>query len=88
LLSGAVDNAEVITGQELRLAGLTAVQHLCCHEILEISMIGQDSDRGLGSFEFRTPFFKAADNSKQFLVVDLVITLNGGVFLRKEGNRT
>ena len=51
-------------------------------------MIGQDSDRGLGSFEFGTPFFKAADDSKQFLVVDLVIALDGGVLLRKEGDRT
>jgi hypothetical protein len=51
-------------------------------------MIGQDSDRGLGSFEFGTPFFKAADDSKQFLIVDLVIALDGRVFLREEGNGT
>jgi hypothetical protein len=51
-------------------------------------MIGQDSDRGLGSFEFGTPFFEAADDSKQFLIVDLVIALDGGVLLRKEGDRT
>ena len=50
-------------------------------------MVGQDSDRGLGSFEFGTPFFKAADDSEQFFIIDLVITLNGRVFLRKEGNR-
>jgi hypothetical protein len=88
LFSRTVDDTEVITGQELRLAGLTAVQHLRCYEILEISIIGQDSDRGLGSFEFRTPFFKAADDSKQFLIVDLIVTLDGGVLLRKEGDRT
>jgi hypothetical protein len=51
-------------------------------------VIRQDSDRGLSSFEFGTPFFKAANDSKQLFIVDLVITLNGGVFLRKEGNRT
>jgi hypothetical protein len=50
-------------------------------------VIRQDSDRGLSSFEFRTPFFKATDDSEQFLIVDLVITLNGRVFLRKEGDR-
>jgi hypothetical protein len=44
-------------------------------------MIGQDSDRGLCSFEFGAPFFKAADNSKQFLIVDLIVILNGRVFL-------
>jgi hypothetical protein len=50
-------------------------------------VIRQDSDRGLSSFEFRTLFFKVTDDSEQFLIVDLVITLNGRVFLRKEGDR-
>jgi hypothetical protein len=50
-------------------------------------MIGQDSNQGFSSFEFRAPFFKAVDDSKQFLIVDLVIALDRGVFLRKEGNR-
>ena len=50
-------------------------------------MVRQDADRRFGSFEFGTPFFKAANDSKQFLIVDFVITLNCGVFLRKEGNR-
>ena len=33
-------------------------------------------------------FFEVANNSKQLFIVDLVIILNGRVFLRKEGNRT
>jgi hypothetical protein len=81
LLSRVVDDAEVIMGKELRLAGLTAVEHLCRYKVLQISVVGQDSDRGFGFFKFRTLFFKAADDSKQFLVVDLVIILDGGVLL-------
>jgi hypothetical protein len=87
LLSRAIDDSEVVTGEEFGLAGLSAVQHFRRHKVLKVSVIRQDSDRGLSSFEFRTPFFKATDDSEQFLIVDLVITLNGRVFLRKEGDR-
>jgi hypothetical protein len=87
LFSGTVDNAEVVTGQEFGPTGLSAVKHLCCYKVLQISVVGQDSDRRLSSFKFGTPFFKAMDDSEQFFIVNLVITLNGRVFLRKEGDR-
>jgi hypothetical protein len=87
LFSGTVDNAEVVTGQEFGPTGLSAVKHLCCHKVLQISVVGQDSDWRLGSFKFGMLFFKATDDSEQFFIVNLVITLNGRVFLRKEGDR-
>jgi hypothetical protein len=87
LFSETVDNAEVVTGQEFGPTGLSVVKHLCCHKVLQISVIRQDSDQRLSSFKFGTPFFKVTDDSKQFFIVNLVITLNGRVFLRKEGNR-
>jgi hypothetical protein len=67
---------------------LSVVKHLCCYKVLQISVIRQDSGRRLGSFKFGTLFFKAIDDSEQFFIVNLVITLNSRVFLRKEGDRT
>jgi hypothetical protein len=51
-------------------------------------VIGQNADWRFGSFEFRAPFFETADDCEQLLIVDLVVTLNGGMLLRKEGNRS
>jgi len=50
-------------------------------------VIREDKDRVLGSFELGALFFETADNREQFLIVDLVVTFDGGVFLREEGNR-
>jgi hypothetical protein len=55
---------EVVTGQEFRLAGLSVVKHLYCYKVLQVSVVGQDSDRGFSSFEFRALFFKVADDSE------------------------
>jgi hypothetical protein len=50
-------------------------------------VVGDDLDRGAGTFELRSPLLEAADDRQEFLVVDLVVTLRYRVFLGEERNR-
>jgi hypothetical protein len=46
-------------------------------------VISQHCYREGRAFEFRAPFFKTANNRKEFLVIDFVVTFSCSVFLRK-----
>ena len=77
MFSGSVRDRKIEAREELGPTGLAAVQHLRRHKILQIAVVGKDEDRVLRAFKLWTPFFEASDNREQFLIIDLVITLDG-----------
>jgi hypothetical protein len=52
--------------------GLAVIQGLWLAEVLQIFMIGKCLDGKRGSMEIVVPGFKGADNSKEFLDVDVI----------------
>lgn len=72
---------EVKVGEELKPADLATDEELGGHEILQVSVVREDLYAGASGLKVREPFFKAADDSEQLLVIDLVVTLGRGVFL-------
>ena len=54
-------------------------------EVREVLVVGEDLDRERGAMEVVAPSFQGANDSKEFTVVDVVISFRGGERLRKVG---
>ena len=80
---------EVELGEELSPSSLLCVQLLSCYEILEGSVISQYLELffGLQSFQLCLPLLECLDDSKQFLVMDLIVLFSIWHALGIEGNR-
>ena len=72
--------------QKLTSTSLTTTQLFSWHEILKIFMIHDHLDRIDRVFELWSSFFKSANNDHEFFIVDLVVTLNWIMLLRKVSN--
>jgi len=69
---------EVELGKIFRPLRLAAVQEFCRGKVFEILVIGDDINGGHGTFEVVTPDLEGFVDSKQFLIVDVVIQFRGG----------
>ena len=67
---------------------MAAVQELRRSEILKVTVVSNDFNRGACAFELGSPLLEAADDRQELLVVDLVVTLRRGMFLGEECNRS
>jgi hypothetical protein len=67
---------------------LAAVQELGCSKVFEVTVVGNDLDRGAYTFELRSLLLKAADDRQEFLIIDLVVILYRRVLLGEERNRS
>jgi hypothetical protein len=76
LFSRLVYDRKIEAREELGLTGLAAVQYLRRYKILQIAVVRKDEDQVLRAFKLWTLFFEVSDNRKQFLIIDLVITLD------------
>ena len=85
--TGAIDNAEVETGEIFGPACLATTKLFSRHEIFQVFMVCNNLYRESGFFELRALFFEGTYNRKQFFVVDFVVDLLRRVFLGKECNR-
>jgi hypothetical protein len=63
---------EVVVRQKLGPSGLSAIENLGCREVLEVEMIGVDSDV-FGTFEVWSPMFECFYDCKHLFVVDVVV---------------
>jgi hypothetical protein len=61
-----------------RLADLATGQELCCREIFQVLVVGYNVDRRCWSFEIMLPYFEDFKNSKEFLVVDVIVEFQSG----------
>ncbi|WP_205684414.1 hypothetical protein, partial [Acinetobacter baumannii] len=75
------DDLEVKTTKELGLAGLPLVKKLRGHKILKVLMVGSDL-KLRQALELRALFLERFYDREEFLIVDLVVALLGGVFRR------
>jgi hypothetical protein len=66
--------------------GLLAYKLFYKYKVLQGLVININLDSGLGPLELGSPLGQRLDNSKYFLVVDLIITLNRGHSLREVGD--
>src|ERR1700759_95726 len=64
---------EIKTSEINRPASLSAIEITRRHEVLQVLVVSTNVDRVIRTFEEMTPFFKCANNSEHFLVVNLVI---------------
>ena len=80
LFTGSVTDEEVKLGKELAPSYLASRQLLSSHKIFQVAMVREDSDREGGSFKFWAPVLKASNYSKEFLVIDFVVTFSFAMF--------
>ncbi len=64
---------EVELGKEFRPLRLVAVQKLSCGEIFEIFVVGDDINGSCGTFKVVAPNAEHFIDSKELLVVDVVV---------------
>lgn len=73
-------------GQIKGPAGLPAVQLVRLAEVLQVLVVSPNVDVVWRALEVVTPIGERADDSEEFLIVDLVVPLSFGERLRKEGD--
>jgi hypothetical protein len=86
LAAGLVLDVKVEGAELLPPAYLTSIKVFRRHEVREILVVGEASDRKAGSFEVSLPFAAGEHYSHELLVVDLVIELGVRKFLGHECN--
>ena len=59
---------------------LASRQLLSGHKVFQVAMVRENGDWEGGSFKFWAPVLKASNNSKEFLVVDFVVTFGFAIF--------
>lgn len=50
-------------------------------------MVGEDDGGFITRLEVLCPLLKRPDNGKEFFIIDLIVALCGGQFMRVEGNQ-
>ncbi len=78
-----ISDAIVESRQKFASTSLTTTQLLSWHEILKIFVIRDHLNRIDRVFELWSSFFKSANNDHEFFIVDLVVTLDWVMLLRK-----
>jgi hypothetical protein len=78
--------SEVESQQVEGVSCLSAVQFLCSHEVLQISVISPDFDFMLGAFDKVPPFLKCADDHQHFLVMDFIVVFHSIETFGQEGD--
>ena len=69
---------KIESGQEQGPSGLSTVELLGSHEVLEVFVIGPNLKLVLSPFYEVPPLFHGSDDRQHFLVMDLVVSLNWG----------
>ena len=64
---------EIEPGQIFRPASLTTAELLGGREVLQVVVVGVDLDGVRRTLQVGTPLFEGLEDSKQFLVVDIVV---------------
>ncbi len=78
-----ISDAIVESRQKLTSTSLTTIQLLNWHEILKIFVICDHLNRIDRVFELWSSFLESANNDHEFFIVDLVVTLDWVMLLRK-----
>ena len=78
-----ISDAIVESRQKFTSTSLMMTQLLSWHEILKIFVICDHLDRIDRVFELWSSFLKSANNDHKFFIVDLVVTLDWVMLLRK-----
>src|SRR5947207_2515700 len=73
LRSWSVDDLEVEFSQLFCPSGLSSSQFFRCHEVFQVLVISEYLNWNIRAFQFGSPMLKAADDSKQFFVIDLIV---------------
>ena len=71
-----MDNLEIKICKVKQPPGLAVVEVLGWTEVHQVLMIGEDLDRERGPVEVVYPGFQSTDDSKEFLVVDVIVPLS------------
>ena len=77
-LSGVETNDHVELGEELRTAGLPPGQELGSCKVLQVFVVGDYIDRSSGALEVVTPRLECLMDSKELLVVGIIVELQSG----------
>lgn len=86
LAAGLVFNVEVEGAELLPPAYLTAIKLFRRHEVREILMVGEASDRKARSFKVSLPFAAGEYYSHKLFVMDLIVQFGVRKFPGHEGN--
>jgi hypothetical protein len=76
--SGAKADYEVELGEELRPAGLATGQDLWSREVFKVFMVSDNVNRRARPFQVVMPVVESLVNSKEFLIVSVVIEFRSG----------
>ena len=76
--SGYVDHFEVEVCEVDKPMRLSAIERLGLSEIGEVLMVGEDLYRERGAMEVMSPGFQGANDSEEFAIIDIVVTLSRG----------
>jgi len=82
-----MEYCEVEMGEVERPPGLPPIQLFGCHEVLQVLVICPDLALVLRTFDEVLPLLESSDDCQHFLVIDLIILLDGGQGLGEEGNQ-
>ena len=64
---------------------LLAVERLGLAEVGEVLVVGKDLHRERGAMEVMAPGLQGANDSEEFVIIDIVVTLSRGEGLREVG---
>ena len=78
-----ISDAIVESRQKLTSTSLIMTQLLSWHEILKVFVIRDHLDKVDKVFKLRSSFLESANNDHNFFIVDLVVTLDWVMLLRK-----
>ena len=86
-LSGDMDHFQVEVGKVNEPTRLAAVERLGLAEIGKVLVVSEDLYRKGRAMKIVAPRFQGADNGKEFVVVDVIVSFCGGEGLREVGTR-
>ena len=75
---GDVDHFEVKVCEVNKPTRLSAIERLGLSEIGEVLMVGEDLYRERGAMEVMAPGLQGANDSEEFAIIDVVVTLGRG----------
>jgi hypothetical protein len=74
--SRSVVHGKIEPGKVEGPLSLTAVELLCCHEVLQVLVVRPDFKFVMSAFQKMAPVFQSSDDCQHLLVVDLIVTFH------------
>ena len=73
-----MDHSQIKVGKVDEPAGLSSVEVLGGTEVGEVFVVGEDLDGEGGSMEVVSPRFQGTDDSEEFSVINVIVSLGWG----------